>query len=166
MELERLVEGVASDLRRTAAVGGDDVVRVADLLIGGLGPSLRLHVLEALGEVARDLEASAPGVRVQVRLQGADPVLELVGAPAAEPAPETDDGGDVFAGYVEDELKRLTVRLPEGLKARVEQSAAGTGASINSLVVAAVARALEGSAGAGPAPGKRMPRRITGFVQG
>ncbi|MST35267.1 hypothetical protein GHK86_21365 [Acidimicrobiaceae bacterium USS-CC1] len=167
--MDRLVEAVAADLRRTAAVGGEDTARVADLLIGGLGPSLRLHLLETLGEVARDLEASAPGARVRVRLEGADPVLELVPAPAAgeqPPGPAGAGSGDGFASYLEDELMRMTVRLPEGLKSRVEQSAAGAGASINSWIVAAVARSLEGQAGAGPAPGKRMPRRISGFVQG
>lgn len=170
MDVDRLVDAVAADLRRTAAVGGADTARVADLLIGGLGPSLRLHLLETLGEAARDLEASAPGTQVRVRLEGADPVLELVPAPAAgeqPPGPAGNAGsGDGFASYLEDELMRMTVRLPEGLKSRVEQSAAGAGASINSWIVAAVARALEGQTGTGPAPGKRMPRRISGFVQG
>lgn len=165
MELGPVIEGIAADLRRAAAVGGEGTERVADLLITGVEPSLRLHLFEALQTAARELEASAPGTSVEVRLAGRDPVLSLVpAAPTSDDAEEASGAG--LGGYVDDELLRLTIRLPEGLKAHVEQAAASVGASINSWIVAALARALDAPATSRSQPGRRMPRRISGFVQG
>lgn len=165
MDLEPVIEGIAADLRKSASVGGEATERVADLLISGSEPALRLRLIEALHGAARELEDSTPGVRVEVRLEGRDPVLSLAAAAGtAAGAEETAAPG--LGGYAEDELLRLTIRLPEGLKSHVEQAAASVGASINSWIVSALARSLEAPATARPQPGRRMPRRITGFVQG
>lgn len=161
MDLGRLTDDLAGDLRRSAAVGGEATERAAEALIAGLEPAVRLRLLEALHEAAAELEGTCPGATVTVRLEGRRAVLGLVAAPA-EPAGVAEPAGN----WSEDELLRLTIRLPEGLKTRVEQAAALTGASINSWVVAALARALDGAPGPGFQPGRRVPRRITGFVQG
>ncbi len=175
MELQPVVEGIAGDLRKAAAVGGEETAHVADLLVSGMDATLRLHLIEALHTAARELDGAAPGATVEVRLVGRDPVLSLVAVtPTDEPAgsaePGLGDVGDVghagSAGYADDELVRLTIRLPEGLKARVEEAAASSSASINSWIVAALARALDAPSGSGPVPGRRMPKRITGFVRG
>lgn len=165
MDLGPVIEGIASDLRRAASVGGEGTERVADLLIAGIEPAIRLHLFEALQAAARELEGSAPGATVEVRLEGRDPVLSLVSSdPTPGEAEETT--GPVLGGYADDQLLRLTIRLPEGLKVHVEQAAGSVGASINSWIVAALARALDAPATSRSQPGRRMPRRITGFVQG
>lgn len=165
MDLEPVIQGIAEDLRRAASVGGDEVRRVADLLVTGVEPSLRLQLIEALQAAARELESSAPGISVEVRMEGRDPVLAIVAGAATQGEPSLDEGAGI-GGYADDELLRLTIRLPEGLKAHVEQAAATVGASINSWIVAALARALDTPAASRPQPGRRVPRRITGFVQG
>jgi hypothetical protein len=103
-------------------------------------------------------------VSIDVRLVGRDPELSLLVASTEEPLSGTDVAD--LGGYADDDLLRLTIRLPEGLKSRVEQAAAGVGASINSWIVASLARALDAPGAPRPQPGRRMPRRMTGFVQG
>jgi hypothetical protein len=82
---------------------------------------------------------------------------------AAEPPPEAPavDGGD---------LARLTLRMPEALKAHVEQTAAAEGVSVNAWLVRAVTAAVHRPPGppappGPPPPGGRSGRRITGFAQ-
>src|SRR5579875_771283 len=165
MRLTDIVEGIAEDLRRAGAVGGEETSRVAELLVASIEPSLRLHLLDALHEAARELAESAPGVQVDVRMEGREPVLSLVVPEVAEPCAEQLAGR--LAGYVDDELARLTLRLPEGLKGQVETIAAQAGASINSWIVSALARALaEQRAGSASPPGRRPGRRMTGYVRG
>jgi hypothetical protein len=164
MELAPIIQGITEDLRRAASVGGDETMRVADLLVSGIDPTLRLHLIEALHSAASELEGSAPGVSIDVRLVGRDPELSLLVASTEEPLSGTDVAD--LGGYADDDLLRLTIRLPEGLKSRVEQAAAGVGASINSWIVASLARALDAPGAPRPQPGRRMPRRMTGFVQG
>ena len=62
--------------------------------------------------------------------------------PASASGDEADEGGTV----------RLTLRLPEHLKARVDDAATQTGLSVNAWLVRAVALAVD-PAGRGPGPG-------------
>ncbi|HTW99910.1 MAG TPA: hypothetical protein VMD59_14095 [Acidimicrobiales bacterium] len=166
MELTKVVEAIGEDLRRAGALGGDEGARLADLLVSSLASTVRLHLLEALHEAAQELAESAPGVNVDVRLVGREPVLSL-----SYVAPEEEQGdgevGEGLGGYAADELARLTVRIPEGLKTRLERVAAAAGASVNSWIVVTLAGALDSpQAQRGGRPGRRVPRRMTGFVQG
>src|SRR5579872_4157485 len=162
MELSPVVEGISEDLRRAGAVGGEETSRVAEVLVASVESSVRLHLLDALHEAAQELSESAPGWRVEVRLEGRDPVLSLV---PEEGAPVTSDliDTDRLAGYLDDELARLTLRLPEGLKGQVEGMASRHGASINSWIVQALARALDQTTA--QQASRRMPRRMTGYVR-
>jgi hypothetical protein len=163
MELNGIVEGVIEDLRRAGAIGGEETARVADLLAAGLDASLRLHVLEALNAAAREIEAVVPGLGVDIRLEGREPILTV--ARQQEPPPEETGDGSSPGDYADGELLRLTIRLPQGLKSAVEQAAVTAGASINSWIVSALARSLDGPTSR-QGPGRRLPRRMTGFVQG
>jgi hypothetical protein len=166
MDLARIVAGITDDLRRAGAIGGEETAHAVELVVAGIEPTMRLHLLEGLYEAARELEASAPGVAVAVRLEGRDPVVTLTSVPSNTGEAGADPAVEPPWGYAEDKLVRLTVRLPEGLKTRVEQGAAGVGVSINSWIVAALARATDEPGGLRSQPGRRVPKRITGFVQG
>lgn len=160
MQLSSIIEGISEDLRRAGAVGGEETRRIAELLVASVENSVGLRVLDALQEAARELGDSLPGAVVDVRMQGRDPILSLS---IAQP---TDLGGrEGGEDYSDDELARITLRLPEGLKNQVERAAAKAGASINAWIVSAVARGLEGPVGF-TQPARRMPRRMTGYVQG
>ncbi len=162
MKLSPIVEGISEDLRRAGALGGEEASRVAEILVASVEPSISLRLLDALQTAAHELAESAPGTQVDVRLEGRDPVLSLTLA-GNVPA----GGGDVagqLGSYIDGELSRLTLRLPEGLKSQIEEIAMHAGASLNSWIVMSLARSLDRPIG--PQPGRRMPRRITGYVQG
>lgn len=163
MQLSPIVAAISEDLRRAGAVGGADTSRIAELLVASVETAIGLHLLDALHEAGRELSDSFPGAEVDIRLEGRDPVLSLV-VVGADPADESAQA-ERMAGYAEDELARLTLRLPEGLKGQVERAASRAGASINAWIVSALARALESPAPP-PMGGRRITRRMTGYVQG
>jgi hypothetical protein len=105
-----------------------------------LDAATRLVLLDALsaavGEITRDL---APG-SVDLRLRGRE--VEFV---VAQPTTEA-DGDDPSPAPVElDDVSssRTTLRLPDALKAKVDEAAAADGLSVNTWLVRAVAAALQ-----------------------
>lgn len=156
MLLAPIVEGLSEDLKRAAAVGGDEIRLAADMLVDALGPALRLRILDALQQAGQELADSFPGATVDVTLQGRDPVLtmSLGSGHGADLAPGAEGGSDA-------EMARLTLRIPEGLKFQVERAANRDGVSINSWLVEAAAQALRL-----PPTTRRGGRRMTGFVRG
>ena len=139
MDLQPYVDAVRHELAVAAAAGGPDAEALADRLTAPLESAIRLALLEALSEAAehvtRDL---APG-SVEVRLRGRDPeftvssgVQELPDAPVVV-APESDDDGGTW---------RVTLRLPENLRAGVDAAARADGLSDNTWLVRAAAAAL------------------------
>jgi hypothetical protein len=155
MEITDLVNSLRQDLARAAEVGGQDVKAAAERLLLALDPALRLTLMEALSQAATDIGAALPGVSVSVRLQGREPVFVVEGAPAAaQPA-------DSFDDEETEATARITLRIPETLKARAEALAARRGQSLNTwLVGAARAAAADRPHHAGESihgfPGRRM----------
>jgi hypothetical protein len=147
METAGFIQAVRADLEGLAS--DDDAERV-ERIARALEPSLQLRLFDAIGQAALELSEQLSSGHVDVRLSGRDVQLVLVGGcePPAEP-PADDEG-----------TARLTLRMPETLKVRVESVAAGLGMSTNAWLVMAVKRALD----AGPAR-KRVGTRITGFAQ-
>ena len=147
MRIQIYVEALKDDLSAAAAAGDEQVANAAARLVAVLDPALRLRLLDLLGEAARELGDALPDGRVEVRLVGPDPELVYVeDAPAAAPAAE-----DALSA-------RITLRLPDGLKAGIEAAAAREGLSVNSWIVSALGRAVE------PRRGK-AGNRLTGFGQ-
>jgi hypothetical protein len=147
MQIDGYVQALRDDLTRVAAVGDEATSRAAQLLSLALESALGRRLLEALGEAALELSGQLDGGRVEVRIAGGDPELVLVRdeeAPA-EPADEA------FAA-------RITLRLPESLKGRLEAAATRDGVSVNTWVVQVLSRATESRATSG---GNR--RRLTGY---
>jgi hypothetical protein len=134
MELSPHLAALRADLSAAAAVGGDEVARAASLLGDAIEPALRLVLLDLLAEAATELSDQLPGATVDLRLRGREPelVATVQAPPAPVPEPLTDDG-----------TARLTLRLPEVLKTRAEQAAAGESLSVNSWLVRAVQSALD-----------------------
>lgn len=159
MDLTPYLENLRRDLAATAAPGGADVARAADLLSSSLDASVRLSLMEALADAAAEITTKLSAASVEVRLRGreADLVVTEV-APAAPPAPPpaAADGGDVA---------RITLRLPESLKQAVERAAEAEGISVNSWLVRAVAAAATPGNPTPPPTGRAFGRRVTGFAQ-
>jgi hypothetical protein len=154
MDLTLHVEELRHQLELAAAAGGDDARAVAARLTAALESAARLVLLDAISAAAAEITLDlAPG-SVDVRLRGRDPEFVVVpppadrtaigGAshsafpppsPAGAPAAEGDDTGP----------SRVTLRLPEQLKARIEDAAGHDGVSVNSWLVRTVSAALGAS---------------------
>jgi hypothetical protein len=149
MQIEGYVQALRDDLARVAAVGDESTARAAELLAVALESSLGRRLQEALGEAALELSGQLDSGRVEVRIAGGDPELVLVrdeeGTGAAEPADEA------FTA-------RITLRLPESLKARLEAAANREGVSVNTWLVHMLHQAAEPRSQSG---GSR--RRLTGY---
>src|SRR5437763_8037137 len=129
MNLTNYVNELQHQLGIAAEAGGEEARALADRLIAPLEAATRLILLEALsaaaGEITREL---APG-SVDVRLRGRDPEFVVAPPPAdvafdgatSVPVAEGDDGP----------VSRINFRVPEGLKARIEEAAGGEGLSVN-----------------------------------
>jgi hypothetical protein len=162
MDITGLIDSLHEDLRRAAEVGGADAAAAAERLILALDPALRLTLMDALSRAAAEIGEALPGVEIDVRLRGREPVFVVAGAPAeptAAPAPdetfEADDG---------EATARITLRITEALKGRAEALAARRGQSLNTWLVAAARAAAaeqprpEGhhSSGRHGLPGRRV----------
>jgi hypothetical protein len=140
MELGQYVSDLQRQLVDAAENGTDDTRAIAQRLAGGLDAAARLVLLDALsaavGEITRDL---APG-SVDLRLRGRE--IEFV---VAQPNTEPDTHEQASAGVDLDDAStsRTTLRLPDAVKARVDEAAAADGVSVNTWLIRAVAAALQ-----------------------
>jgi hypothetical protein len=135
METASYVQAIQADLAAAAALGDEATAEAGRRLSVAVESSLHLRLLDLLTEVSVGLSAQLSSGHVEVRLSGREPELVVIEEePAsAQPAAGGDDG----------ETARITLRLPEGLKAQAEAAAAREGISTNTWLVRAVARALE-----------------------
>ncbi|HEY3926461.1 MAG TPA: toxin-antitoxin system HicB family antitoxin [Acidothermaceae bacterium] len=140
MELGTYVSDLRRQLVDAAENGTQDARVVAERLAAGLDAAARLVLLDALsaaaGEITRDL---APG-SVDLRLRGRD--IDFV---VTQPNSES-DGDDAPAANVDADdasTSRTTLRLPDALKARVDEAAAADGLSVNTWLVRAIAAAVQ-----------------------
>lgn len=181
MQLSPYVDAVHRDLTAAAEAGGPDVVAAADRLGYALDPALRLALLDALGTAAAEIGSALPeGGGVELRLRGRDPEFVVLVPPAvADIGPgdvgpgHLDAGGDsaTFGGGppdAEESTARLTVRLPDSVKTRIEEAAAREGLSVNSWLVRAALVSLSGPPAPPPPPAppfvRGAGRRLSGWV--
>jgi HicB family len=144
VDLTPFVAGIRRDLTAAADLAGPDAAPIADRLLAAVETAVRLALLSALSAAAEELTAElAPGA-VEVRLRGLDPEFVLTAPPEPPPAmPETEP--------VEDDedsgTTRMTLRLPEALKSRIEAAATRERVSVNAWLVRALSAAVSGGGG-------------------
>ena len=151
MDLTQHVEELRRQLELAAEAGGDDARVVAGRLAAALEAAARLVLLDAISAAAAEITLDlAPG-SVDVRLRGRDPEFVVTPPPIDRPAeggppiavtpgptsvaaaaPDGDDTGP----------SRITLRLPEQLKGRIEEAAGRDGVSVNSWLVRTLAAAV------------------------
>ena len=169
MNLATYVATLRDQLLVVADSAGPESRAAVERLAPGLEAAMRLVLLEALSAAADEITRElAPGA-VDVRLRGGEPDF-VVNLPAYDVSDVATSGSVasptvVPAGDDEGGTSRLNLRLPEGLKARIEEAARREGLSLNAWLVRAAAVAVEGT----PAPTPRRSRpgseRFTGWVQ-
>lgn len=148
MHLSRYVESLTTDLAAAGELGDESLADAARRLAVSLRSSLAVRLIEALGEATMELNAQIPGGRIEVRLVGQDPELVFVAEEEEVPPPAGDEASTA----------RISLRLPEALKASVEAAAAREGVSTNTWIVRALSRGVS-------SPVQRSSNRITGFAR-
>ncbi len=128
MRVSKFIDLLSADLKALGQLGGAELESAVSRLIPTLEPVLRTRLLEALTEIAGELKGQLPGAHIEARLRGDE--VELV--------------------YLEDESitretpselnARITLRLPEDLKSRIETAATKEGISLNSWLLKASER--------------------------
>jgi hypothetical protein len=171
MDLNPYVASLGRELLTAVESGDDGGTAVIERLTVSMESAIRLALLEALSAAADEITRElAPG-SVQVRLRGRDPEF-LVTPHQVEQAP--DDTADRDAppmddapGFEDGATARINVRLPEQLKAAVEEAAGKEGRSVNAWLVRAAATALRASErDRGPdRRGKPSAQRYTGWAR-
>ena len=152
MQMAQFLESLQADLDSIASVGDDAVSQAAGRLSHAIRSSAGLRLLDALSQAAVEISAQLPDGHVEVRLSGQDPNLVFVQEERAEPAaPQVDEASSA----------RITLRLPEPLKASVEAAAAREGVSANTWIVRALSREVSAPQMRGP----RVGSRLTGFAK-
>jgi hypothetical protein len=134
MKMSLVVDGLRSDVISVGELGDDTVAEVADRIAEVLGRSIPSRILDLLSDVAAEVSAELPDGRVEIRVAGDDVDLAYVeDAPGGVAGPEGDAGED--RDRDRDMSARITLRLSETLKARVEEGAAREGISVNAFIV-------------------------------
>jgi hypothetical protein len=149
MQIDGYVQALRDDLARVAAVGDESTARAAELLSVALESAIGRRLLEALGEAALELNNQLDDGRIEVRFAGGDPELVLV----------RDEGSAPLEAADEAFTARISLRLPESLKARLEAAATREGVSVNTWIVHALLRVGEPRSAGGGA----SRRRLTGY---
>ena len=132
MQIDSHLSALREELQKVASLGDEKTARAAELLAVALESSLARRLQDILAEAALELNSQLADGHVEIRIAGHD--LELVVVREDGAAPDAVD--EAFSA-------RITLRLPESLKQRVESSAAREGASVNTWLVQALQRAVE-----------------------
>jgi hypothetical protein len=166
MDLSEYAESLRRELTSITKFAGEDIARAAEMISETLDSSIRLALLDVLSAAADEITAGLDGAIIDVRLTGTQPEFVVtVTHGADETSPEPAEAGD-DAGSA-----RITLRLSESLKARVEAAAVAGGMSVNAWLVRAISRALEPPASgprtrsASPPGRKGLGKRYTGFAR-
>ena len=150
MNMSPHVDAVRADLTAAAELGDDDLKSAAARLGRALDSSVRMRMQDVLGEAVHELNGQVESGRVELHLAGDSIALAFVGGEDGAPPESVPD--DTMTA-------RITLRLPETLKAQAEEAAAREGVSTNTWLARAVAQAVGKR---GPA---RVGHRVTGYAQ-
>ena len=146
MKMSLVVDGLRSDVVAVGELGDDTVAEVAERIADVLGRSVPGRILDVLSDAAAELTATLPDGRVDIRVAGDDVDMtfvenDLSAAPAG-------DGDELSA--------RITLRLGEGLKSRLEEGAAADGVSVNTFIVRALERGTSNNRSRSARAGNRL----------
>ena len=176
MDITPFIDSLRRDLVAAAEAAGPEAREATERLTYALDPAARLALMEAVSQAAAEITAEMSDGGVDVRLNGRELDFVVHQTPVAAPAPlpapsaaeEAEDDGN---------LARITLRIPESVKARAEEMAAKSGHSLNTWLVTVVRAATrEGAINvdidlssipflSGNDPfGKRGNRRMNGWV--
>ena len=134
MDITPYVENLRRDLLAAAEAAGPEAREATERLAFALDPAARLALMEAVSQAAAEITAEMPDGGVDVRLDGRDLAFVVHTPPPVAPAAAA---APVMEEDAEDEgaMARITLRIPESVKAKAEEMAARSGHSLNTWLV-------------------------------
>ncbi len=137
MDITPYVDRLRRDLVSAAEASGPEARDTAERLGYALDSSARLAMMEAISHAAAEITSSMPTGGVDVRLDGRDLefVVDVAPGPPAPPAPPAAPPPPGAEDVDDSNVARITLRLPESVKARAEEFAARSGHSLNTWLV-------------------------------
>lgn len=178
MDITPYVDSLRRDLLAAAEAAGPEAHAAAERLTFALDPSARLALMEAISQAAAEITAEMSVGSVDVRLSGRELDFVVDSAPPTPPPPPSAPPPPSPEDVEEGGVARITLRMPESVKAKAEEFAARSGHSLNTWLVNVVRAATREGAvnvdidlssipfftGDPFAGGKRGERRMTGWV--
>ncbi|HEV2930760.1 MAG TPA: ribbon-helix-helix protein, CopG family [Propionibacteriaceae bacterium] len=172
MNLSSYVTQVRDGVTKAAALADDHTRQVAERLGGAIDASTRLALIQALSDAAGTISAELAPASVEVRMVGQDPEF-VVSVPTVDSEPtllvperdsaEPASGVEDPAPDPDDEpIARISLRLPQSVKARVDEKAAAEQISTNAWLIRAVMDALAEPVGPPGPPRPPVPGPIFG----
>jgi Arc-like DNA binding domain len=159
MDLSPYLESVRTGVAHASALADEQTQHIAERLGTAIEASTRLALIEALSDAAGTISAELAPSSVELRMVGLDPEFVIsVQTAEAEPTlllpesePDGEVAGDSSTAEAEDEpVARVTLRLPQSVKERVDEMASSDGISTNAWLIRAVMDALADRSGSRP----------------
>jgi hypothetical protein len=169
MQVDQYVIQVQTQLAAAAALGDDATRATADTLAAAAEPAVRLALLGAVSAAANEITAalldSPTAPVVAVRIEGDDLRVDV------RPSEPDEREVQVAVGAPDDSdnTSRISLRLPEPLKGRIEAAARSDGVSVNTWILQTASNGLSGSGRRGrrtPAWEAGNGQRLTGWING
>jgi hypothetical protein len=152
MDLSPYLESVRVGVANASALADEPTQKVAERLGTAIESSTRLALLQALSDAAGTISAELAPSSVELRMVGQDPEFVVsVQTAEAEPTlllPEPESGeGDTSESPEDEPISRITLRLPQSVKTRVDEMASAEGISTNAWLIRGVMDALADRSG-------------------
>jgi hypothetical protein len=178
MDITPYVESLRRDLLAAADAAGPEARAATERLAYALDPAARLALMEAISQAAAEITAELPDGGVDVRLNGRELEFAVHAPPAAPTTPPPPPPSAMDDVEEDGSVARITLRIPESVKAKAEQLADRSGHSLNTWLVNLVRGATREGAinvdidlsslpfvgGNDPFGGKRGSRRMSGWA--
>jgi hypothetical protein len=165
MDLSPYIESVRAGVVSASSLADEPTQHVAARLGTAIESSTRLALIRALSDAAGTISAELAPSSVEVRMVGSEPEFVVsIQTADAEPTllmPESEQAGEDAAATsdVEDEpVARISLRLPQSVKTRVDEIASAEGISTNAWLIRAVMDALSERSSAPASEWPQPPR--------
>jgi hypothetical protein len=146
MDLSPYLASVRHGVANAAALADEPTQQVAHRLGTAIESSTRLALIQALSDAAGTISAELAPASVEVRMAGQDPEFVVtVPRSDAEPTllmPPTEEPVVDEPEPDEEPLARISLRLPNSVKVKVDEMADADGISTNAWLIRAVVDAL------------------------
>ena len=147
MDITPYIDSLRRDLVAAAEAAGPETRAAAERLTFALDPAARLALMEAVSQAAAEITAELPSGGVDVRLNGRELDFVVHTPPPTTPSqPASPTPPSAEEAEEEGGTARITLRMPESVKARAEELAARSGHSLNTWLVNVVRAATRDNA--------------------